>query len=135
MIRSYDPWSDLTIHDPIYLSRSYVRSQFWQPCWRMKHSFETDWRKKMSALCNIERKKKMWFSFAQETQEIWIGVFSRTIIWVLQPHRVEVFGVENLTTKFCGEVVFVSRDIVVFSQLIINLGFGYNLSVVISILL
>jgi len=43
--------------------------------------------------------------------------------------------VENLTTKFCVEVVFVPRDIVVFSQFIINLGFGYNLTIVIFILL
>ena len=80
---------------------------------------------KRLVLCatQIEKKKK-WFSFAQDTQEIEIGVFSRKIIWVLQPHRVEVFGVENLTTKFCGKVVFVPRDIVVFFQFIRNSGFG-----------
>ena len=39
-------------------------------------------------------------------------VFSRTIIWVLQPQRVEVFRVEDLTTRFCGEIVFVPRDII-----------------------
>ena len=58
-----------------------------------------------------------------------------TIIWVLQPQRVEVFRVEDLANGFCGEVVFVPRDIIVFSQFIVNSGFGYNLSVVISILL
>ena len=34
-----------------------------------------------------------------------------------------------------GEVVFVPRCIIVFSQFIVNSGFGYNLSVIISILL
>ena len=57
------------------------------------------------------------------------------IIWVLQQQRVEVFKVANLATGFCGEVVFVSRDIIVFSQFIVNSSFGYNLSVVIYILL
>ena len=42
---------------------------------------------------------------------------------------------EDLATRFCGEVVFVPRDIIVFYQFIVNSGFGYNLSVVISILL
>ena len=36
---------------------------------------------------------------------------------------------------FCGEVVFITRGIIVFSQFIVNSSFGYNLSVVISILL
>ena len=62
-------------------------------------------------------------------------VFSRTIIWVLQPQRVEVFRVEDLATRFCDEIVFVPRDIFVFYQFIVNSSFGYNLSVVISILL
>ena len=31
-VRSYDPRSDLTIHDPTYLPWSYVGSWFWQPC-------------------------------------------------------------------------------------------------------
>ena len=61
-------------------------------------------------------------------------VFSRAIIWVLQLQRDEVFRVEDHAIGFYGEVVFVPRDIV-FSQFIVNLGFGYNLSVVISILL
>ena len=42
---------------------------------------------------------------------------------------------EDLATRFCGEIVFVPRDIIVFYQFIVNSGFGYNLSVVISILL
>ena len=57
------------------------------------------------------------------------------IIWVLQSQRIEAFKVEDLATSFCGEVVFVSRGIIVFSQFIVNSGFGYNLSVIISILL
>ena len=57
------------------------------------------------------------------------------IILVLQSQRVEVFKVEDLATGFCGGVVFVPRDIIVFSQFIVNSSFGYNLSVVISILL
>ena len=57
------------------------------------------------------------------------------IIWVLQLQRVKVFRVEDLVTGFCGKVVFVLRGIIVFSQFIVNSGFGYNLSVVISILL
>ena len=54
---------------------------------------------------------------------------------MLQPQRVEVFRVKDLANGFCGEVVFVPRDIIVFSQFIVNSSFGYNLSVVISILL
>ena len=42
---------------------------------------------------------------------------------------------EDLATRFCGEIVFVPRDIIVFYQFIVNSSFGYNLSVVISILL
>ena len=42
---------------------------------------------------------------------------------------------EDLATGFCGEVLFVSRGMIVFSQFIVNFGFGYNLSIVISILL
>ena len=61
--------------------------------------------------------------------------FSRMIIWVQQSQRVEVFRVEYLAIKFCGDVVFIPRDIIVFFQFIVNSGFGYNLSVVISILL
>ena len=41
---------------------------------------------------------------------------------------------EDLATGFCGEVVFVPRGIIVFFQFIVNSGFRYNLSVVISIL-
>ena len=47
----------------------------------------------------------------------------------------EVFRVEDLAIGFYGEVVFVSKGIIVFSQFIVNTGFGCNLSVVISILL
>ena len=57
------------------------------------------------------------------------------MIFLLQAQRVEVFRMEDLATGFCGEVVFVSRGIIVFFQFIVNSGFGYNLSVVISILL
>ena len=39
---------------------------------------------------------------------------------------------EDLANGFCGEAVFVPRDIIVF---IVNSGFRYNLSIVISILL
>ena len=42
---------------------------------------------------------------------------------------------EDLAIGFYGEVVFVSKGIIVFSQFIVNSSFGYNLSVVISILL
>ena len=72
------------------------------------------------------------------------GVFSKTIIWELQSQRIKVFNVlpkkkvfnvEDLATGFCGEVLFVSRGMIVFSQFIVNFGFGYNLSIVISILL
>ena len=47
----------------------------------------------------------------------------------------EIFRVEDLAIGFCGEIVFVPRDIIVYSQFIVNSSFGYNLSVVISILL
>ena len=77
----------------------------------------------------------MIFLLLKTHKEDKLGVFSRTIIWVLQPQKVEVFRVEDLAIGFCGEVVFVPRSIIVFSQFIVNLGFGYNLSVVISILL
>ena len=64
-----------------------------------------------------------------------LGVFSRTIICMLQPQRVEIFRLEDLATGFCDEDVFVSRSIIVFFQFVVNSGFGYNLSIVISILL
>ena len=54
---------------------------------------------------------------------------------MLQSQRIEAFRAEDLATSFCGEVVFVPRCIIVFSQFIMNSGFGYNLSVIISILL
>ena len=54
---------------------------------------------------------------------------------MLQLQRVEIFRVEDLAIGFCGEIVFIPRDIIVFFQLIVNSGFGYNLSVVIFILL
>ena len=54
---------------------------------------------------------------------------------MLQSQKIKVFKVEDLATGFCGEVVFVPRCIIIFSQFIVNSGFGYNLSVVISILL
>ena len=53
---------------------------------------------------------------------------------MLKSQRVEVFRVEDLA-GFCGEVVFVPKDIILFSQFIVNLSFRYNLSVIISILL
>ena len=78
----------------------------------------------------------MNFLFLLKThEEDKLRVFSRMIIWMLQPQRVEVFRVKDLATGFCGEVVFVPRGIIVFSQFVVNSGFGYNLSVVISILL
>ena len=54
---------------------------------------------------------------------------------MLQSQRIEIFSVEDLATDFCSEVVFVPRGIIIFSQFIVNSGFGYNMSVVISILL
>ena len=77
----------------------------------------------------------MIFLLLKKHKEDKLRVFSRMIIWVLQPQRVEVFKVEDFAIGFCGEVVFVLRDIIVFYQSIVNSGFGYNLSVVISILL
>ena len=77
----------------------------------------------------------MIFLLLKKHKEDKLRVFSRMIIWVLQPQRVEVFKVEDFATGFCGEVVFVLRDIIVFYQSIVNSGFGYNLSVVVSILL
>ena len=77
----------------------------------------------------------MIFLLLKTHKEDKLEVFSRTIIWVLQSQRIEAFSVEDFTTNFCGEVIFVPRDIIVFSQFIVNSSFGYNLSVVISILL
>ena len=77
----------------------------------------------------------MIFLLLKTHKEDKLEVFSKTIIWVLQSQRVEVFKVEDLATGFCGDVVFVPRSIIVFFQFIVNSGFGYNLSVVISILL
>ena len=77
----------------------------------------------------------MIFLLLKTQKEDKLEVFSRRIIWVLQPQRVDVFIVEDLATGFCGEVVFVPRDIILFFQFILNSDFGYNLSVVISILL
>ena len=87
-------------------------------------------------MCGTERQKKnVIFLLLKTHKEDKLGVFSRTIIWVLQSQRVEAFRVEDVATGFCGEVKFVLRYIIVFSQFIVNLGFGYNLSVVIYILL
>ena len=77
----------------------------------------------------------MIFLLLKTHKENKLGVFSRMIIWVLQSYRVEVFRVKDLATRFCGEVVFVPRNIIVFYQFVVNSGFGYNLSVVISSLL
>ena len=54
---------------------------------------------------------------------------------MLQSQRIEAFRVEDLATSFCNEVLYVPRGIILFFQFIMNSGFGYNLSVVISILL
>ena len=80
-------------------------------------------------------KENVIFLLLKIYKEDKLQVFSRMIIWVLQSQRIEVFRVEDLATGFCGEVVFVPRDIIVFYQFIVNSGFGYNLSIVISILL
>ena len=87
-------------------------------------------------MCDTKGKKEnVIFLLLKIYKEDKLQVFSRMIIWVLQSQRIEVFRVEDLATGFCGEVVFVSRDIIVFYQFIVNSGFGYNLSIVISILL
>ena len=88
-------------------------------------------------LCAVLREKKenVIFLLLKIYKEDKLQVFSRMIIWVLQSQRIEVFRVEDLATGFCGEVVFVPKDIIVFYQFIVNSGFGYNLSIVISILL
>ena len=54
---------------------------------------------------------------------------------MLQSQRIEVFKMEDIATKFYDEIVFIFRDIIIFYQFIVNSGFGYNFSVVISILL
>ena len=54
---------------------------------------------------------------------------------VLQSQRIEVFKMEDIATKFYDEIVFIFRDIIIFYQFIVNSGFVYNFSVVISILL
>ena len=77
----------------------------------------------------------MIFLLLKTHKEDKLVFFSRTIILVLQSQRIEAFRVEDLATSFCDEVVFVLRGIIVFFQFIVNSGFGYNLSVVISILL
>ena len=41
----------------------------------------------------------------------------------------------DLTTEFCDKVVFVFRDIIVFSPFIVNLSFENKLNIVIPILL
>ena len=39
--------------------------------WKVKHSFEADWKKKISALCGTKGKKKMWFFFySRHTRKI-----------------------------------------------------------------
>ena len=42
---------------------------------------------------------------------------------------------KDLVSEFFSEVVFLPRSIIVFFSFIVNSSFGYNLSVVISILL
>ena len=77
----------------------------------------------------------MIFLLLKTHKEDKLGFFSRTIIWLLQSQRIEVFNVKDLATDFCGEVLFVSKGIIVCSQFIVNSNFGCNLSVIISILL
>ena len=77
----------------------------------------------------------MFFLLLKTHKEDKLGVFSRIIIWVLQPQKVEVFRVEDLAIGFCSVVVFVPRSIIVFSQFMVNSGFWYNMCVVIFILL
>ena len=61
------------------------------------------------------------------------GKKENVIFLLLKTHKEN--KLEDLASGFCGEVVFVPRDIIVFYQFIVNSGFGYNLSVVIFILL
>ena len=56
----------------------------------------------------------MIFLLRKKHKEEKLEVFSRTVIWVLQPQRVEVFRVEDLASGFCGEVIFILRGITVF---------------------
>ena len=42
-----------------------------------------------------------------------------TIIWVLQSQRIEVFILKDPATRFCSEVLFVPRGIIVFFQFIV----------------
>ena len=69
------------------------------------------------------KKENVIFLLLKTHKEDKLGIFSRMIIWVLQPQRVEVFRVEDLATGFCGEVVFVPRGIIVFSQFYCELKF------------
>ena len=40
-------------------------------CWIVKYGFQADWKKKISALCSTEGKKKMWFFFcSRRTRKI-----------------------------------------------------------------
>ena len=75
----------------------------------------------------------MIFLLLKKYKEDKLRVFSRMIIWVLQSQRVEAFRVEDVATGFCGEVKFVLRYIIVFSQFIVN-SLGINLSIIIFIL-
>ena len=77
----------------------------------------------------------MIFLLLKTHKEDKFGFFSRMIIQVLQLQRIEVFNVNDLAIGLCGVVVFVPRCIILFSQFIVNSGFRYNVSVVISILL
>ena len=105
--------------------------------WRVKHKFEANWRKKNGTLCNTEGEKKRWFFFcSRHTRNINLVFFLGRLFGCYNYKELYLLpGVEDLATEFCGEVVFVPRGIIVFSQFIVNSSFGYNLTVVISILL
>ena len=87
-------------------------------------------------MCGTEGKKeKVIFLLLKTHKEDKLEFFLGQSFGCYKSQRIEIFSVEDLATGFCNEVVFVPTSIIIFSQFIVNSGFGYNLSVVISILL
>ena len=60
----------------------------------------------------------MIFLLLKTHKEDKLGVYSMMIISVLQPQRVEVFGVEDLATGFCGELYLFLEILLYFPNLL-----------------
>ena len=76
---------------------------------------------KILVLCAALREKgkcDFFFFLLKTHKEDKLGVFSRTIIWVLQSQRIEVFRVEDLATNFVVRLYLFLEILLYFSNLL-----------------